>query len=192
MTDSDEHLAGRAMAGDRAAFEVLVRRHKAGLYGFCRRYVGDPDEAYDVLQDAFAAAWTGLGRYDPGRPFVAWFRTIALNKCRDFGRRRTVRRLFLAAFEREEAQRAPPTSGGPPDPQDARLERLEREIAALPTAYKEALLLTTLGGLSHHDAAAELGVTVKAIEMRVYRAKRQLAGRLGEGDPEFPKGRAED
>lgn len=183
MTDSDEHLAGRAGAGDQAAFELLVRRHKAGLYGFCRRYVGDPDDAYDVLQDAFAAAWTGLGRYDARRPFAAWLRTIALNKCRDFGRRRSVRRLFLAAFAREETLRTSPSAfSASIDPRDERMERLEREIAALPTAYKEALLLTTLGGLSHQDAAAELGVTVKAIEMRVYRAKRQLAGRLGADD----------
>lgn len=183
MTDSDEQLAARAKAGDHSAFEALVRRHKSAMYGFCRRYVGDADEAYDVLQDAFAAAWTGLDRYDVRRPFVAWLRTIALNKCRDHGRRRGVRRLLLAAFEREQVIAVPPpTSDATPNLLDERLERLDRAIADLAPPYKEALILTTLGGLSHQEAAAELGVSIKAVEMRVYRAKRLLAARLGEED----------
>lgn len=187
MTATEESLATQAKAGDRQAFEALVRLHKGPLYGFCRRYVGDADDAYDVVQDAFAAAWTALGRYDPRRPFGAWLRTIALNKCRDFGRRRTVRRLFLSAFEREEAHRSDPFGADVAgDGQRDRLERLDREIAALPPAYKEALLLTTLGDLSQQDAAATLGVSVKALEMRVYRAKRLLAARLG--DPDVPPG----
>lgn len=178
MKESDESLAARAKAGDRQAFEVLVRRHKAGLYGFCRRYVGDADEAYDLVQDAFASAWTGLPRYDDRRPFGAWLRTIALNKCRDFSRRRSVRRLFLAAFAREQAPSFAKSEREAAETTEARLNDLNREIARLPTAYKEALLLTALGGLSQQDAATELGVSVKSIEMRVYRAKRKLALRL--------------
>ncbi len=184
MTENDESLAARAKAGDRPAFEDLVRRHKAGLYGFCRRYVGDADDAYDLVQDAFASAWTGLPRYDERRPFGAWLRTIALNKCRDLSRRRSVRRLFLAAFAREQAPSFANSEGEAAETAEARLNGLNREIARLPTAYKEALLLTALGGLSQQDAAAELGVSVKAIEMRVYRAKRQLALRLNM-DPEL-------
>ena len=178
MTKNDESWAARAKAGDRQAFEVLVRKHKAGLYGFCRRYVGDANEAYDLVQDAFASAWTGLPRYDDRRPFGAWLQTIALNKCRDFSRRRSVRRLFLAAFAREQAPAFASSEQEAVETAEARLNDLNREIARLPTAYKEALLLTVLGGLSQQDAANQLGVSVKSIEMRVYRAKRQLARRL--------------
>ncbi len=179
MTDSDETLALRARSGDREAFDSLVGRHKSVLYGYCRRYAGDADDAVDILQDAFVAAWMGLSRYDARRPFAAWLRTITLNKCRDFGRRRSVRRLFLARFEREQAPpTAPLQADTPADPQNERLDRLEREIATLPSAYKEALLLTTFGGLSQQQAACELGISVKAIEMRIYRARRQLAVRL--------------
>jgi RNA polymerase sigma factor (sigma-70 family) len=181
VTDSDETLALRARGGDREAFDSLVHRHKGALYGYCRRYVGDADDAVDILQDAFVAAWMGLSRYDARRPFAAWLRAITLNKCRDFGRRRSVRRLFLARFEREQAPlTARLQADTPPDPQDERLDRLEREIAALAPAYKEALLLTTFGGLSQQQAACELGISVKAIGMRIYRAKRELAGRMKE------------
>ncbi len=180
MTESDETLAARGQAGNRAAFEELVRRNKDVLYGFCRRYLGDADDAYDVLQDAFAAAWVGLARYDPSRPFKPWLRTIALNKCRDFGRRRAVRRLLLSAVKREPApETAPPEFDAGGDDDGRRLDRLEREIAALPSAYKEVLILTAFDGLSHQAAADELRISAKAVEMRIYRAKRRLADRLG-------------
>lgn len=180
MTTGDEALAASAKAGDRRAFEELVRRHKTAVYGICRRYLGNADDAYDVLQDAFAAAWMGLFRYDSSRAFGPWLRTIALNKCRDFGRRRAVRRLMLAAVRREPALEAHTADlGAEPDLVEPRLERLDRAIAALPAGYKEVLILTALGGLSQQDAARELGISVKAVEMRVYRAKRLLSTRLG-------------
>lgn len=179
MSDDDEVLAGRARTGDRQAFEVLVRRHKEPLYRFCRRYVGNADDASDVLQDAFVAAWIGLQRYDERRPFAAWLQRITLNKCRDFGRRGLVRRLFLARFEWEQpAEAASAQAAATSDPGTEHLARLDREIAALPPAYKEALLLTTLGGMSHLEAAEQLGVSVKAMEMRIYRAKQRLAERI--------------
>ncbi|QKE89207.1 RNA polymerase sigma factor [Lichenicola cladoniae] len=175
MNESDEALAGQARTGNRQAFEVLVQRHKEPLYRFCRRYIGNADDASDVLQDAFVAAWMGLQRYDERRPFAAWLQRITLNKCRDFGRRGLVRRLFLARFEREQPTEAALTEDGATfDPHTERLARLDREIAALPPAYKEALLLTTLGGMSHLEAAEQLGISVKAVEMRIYRAKQRL------------------
>ena len=188
MSDSDEALAGQAKRGNRKAFEVLVSRHKEPLYRFCRRYVGDADDAVDVLQDAFVAAWMGLPRYDERRPFAAWLQRITLNKCRDFGRRGLVRRLFLARFEREQLpEAASAQAAATSDPHTERLARLDREIAALPPAYKEALLLTTLGGMGHRDAAAQLGISTKAVEMRVHRAKQRLTERMNEGAALHPE-----
>ncbi|WP_205880441.1 RNA polymerase sigma factor [Lichenicoccus roseus] len=181
MKDSDEALAALARTGDRQAFEVLVRRYKEPLYRFCRRYVGNADDASDVLQDAFVAAWMGLQRYDERRSFAAWLQRITLNKCRDFGRRGLVRRLFLTRFEREQpAEAASAQAAATADPNTERLARLEREVAALPPAYKEALLLTTFSGKSHLDAAKQLGISVKAVEMRIYRAKQRLAGLMSD------------
>ena len=179
---SDEALAARARTGDRAAFDALVRRHKGALYGFVRRYLGSADEGYDVLQETFLSAWLALGRYDPSRPFAPWLRTIALNKCRDFSRRRTVRRLFLRAFARETADER--TTAHVDAERDAaaaldrRLARLDRAIADLPALYKEPLLLTTVSGLSHKETAAMLETTPKAVEMRLARARARLAAVL--------------
>ena len=169
---SDGDLVKRAAAGDRAAFEIIVQRHKQPLFHFIRRYLGNRDDAYDLLQDTFVAAWTALGRVDSSRPLAPWLRTIALNKCRDFSRRQTVRRMILSLFAAEaEPQVSDPIS----EPQDRRLDELDWAIARLPAFYKEPLLLTAISGLSHSEAASVLKTTPKAIEMRLRRARQKLA-----------------
>ncbi len=183
MSKDENLLAVRAQAGDARAFDALVAREKAGLYSFVRRYVGDPDHAYDIVQDTFVAAWRALRRYDPARPFGVWLRRIALNKCRDFSRRARVRRLAMAAFAVEPSRPSLEANAGVTG-QEELLARLDRAIARLPALYKDPLLLTTAGGLSHEAAAGVLGVSAKAVEMRLYRARRRLAEILqadGEG-----------
>ena len=177
--NSDHHLLSRAASGDRPAFEVIVRRYKQPLFRFIRRYLGNSDDAYDVLQDTFVAAWTAVGRFDISRPLMPWLRMIALNKCRDFSRRQTVRRMVLSIFSTEFERQ---TASDAADPQSERLEELDQAIAGLPLFYKEPLLLTAVSGLSHHEAAAMLKTTPKAIEMRIRRARRKLAKLLPPGE----------
>lgn len=179
----DETLASRAQQGDRKAFETLVGRHKEALYRLLRRYLGDADEAYDLLQDTLISVWEGLPRYDPKRSFFAWTRAIALNKCRDFSRRQRFRTWFAQILVTEpktdplspaEQAELAETEGQ----QEHRLRRLDAAIAALPALYKEPLVLTTVDGLSQEAVAAILGTTTKAIEMRLRRARHSLAHAL--------------
>jgi len=58
----------RAARGDEQAFARLVTLHKAGLYGYIRRFVGDADEAHDLLQQTLLSAWLAIDRYDVARP----------------------------------------------------------------------------------------------------------------------------
>jgi len=177
----DASLAVAARDGDEAAFAAIMRRHKGWLYQFIRRYVTDRDDAYDVLQESFVSAWGALSRFDPERPFEAWLRRIALNKCRDRARRNAVRRAALRVLGLAEAaassQSIAPAADSAASADEA-LRRLEGAIARLPRQLKEPLVLTMLEGLSHKDAGALLGINAKAVETRVYRAKRQLAALL--------------
>jgi RNA polymerase sigma-70 factor (ECF subfamily) len=171
-------LIARARAGERGAVADLIARHKHWLYRFIRRYVGDADDAQDVLQESFVAAVMNLARYDAGRPFDIWLRRIALNKCRDRARRMAVRRAIglerAHADALEDIVDLAPTADLSLQSAQA-LRALDQAIAALPKALKEPLVLTVLEGLSHKEAGALLGLSVKAIEVRVYRAKRHLA-----------------
>lgn len=177
--ETDASLSARALKGDRQAFDCLVQRYQDPLYRFIRRYVGDPAETYDLLQDTFVAAWQGLSRYDPKRPALVWLRRIALNKCRDWSRRRKVRGFFYGAAPLEKADTVPPQAPDTEsDRNEAALARLDRAIAQLPSQLKEPLLLTAFEGLSQEAAGQLLGVSAKAIETRVYRARKQLAALL--------------
>lgn len=181
MTDtggeSDAALVKRALSGDDTAFARLMGRHKQWAYRFVRRYVGNADDAYDVLQDTFFSAWLALGRYQTGRPFDIWLRRIALNKCRDRARRESVRRVFARLTgDDAEAIDLPDTAAGPESSvaTGQEIEDLERSLAALPRSLKEPLLLTALEGLSHQEAGELLGLNAKAVEMRIYRARERL------------------
>jgi RNA polymerase sigma-70 factor (ECF subfamily) len=180
--ESGESAPARAAAGDRAAFTELVRETKAGLYRFIRRYVGDADEAYDLLQDTYASAWLAIRRYDPGRSFDAWVRVIAINKCRDWSRRRQVRRILrgVADLSSPEALAVADESADV-ERRSAELDEarhLAIAVAALPANLKEPLLLTAVEGRSQAEAAAILGVTPKAVETRLARARQKLATSL--------------
>lgn len=180
---SDASLAVAARQGDQAAFGHIMRRHKGWLYQFIRRYVADKDDAYDVLQESFVSAWSALARFDPERPFEAWLRRIALNKCRDRARRNAVKRAALAVLawtgQQSEAATPPVESASAAD---RALKRLEAAIGDLPRALKEPLILTMLEGLSHKETGELLGINAKAVETRVYRAKRRLALALDRAD----------
>lgn len=179
----DADLVARALKGEDVAFTQLMRRHKADLFRFARRYTGDPDAALDVVQDSFVSAWKALGRYDERYPFGVWLRAIALNKCRDRSRRLLLRRLVLGQADPEgrEAQSRPDPA---PDAEATLIDRqrraaLDRALAALPAGLKEPLILTVFDGYSQQEAGAMLGLSAKAVEVRVYRARRRLAEILG-------------
>ena len=191
--ESPANLSARAAGGDRAAFGALMQQTKTALFRFVRRYVGDEQDAWDLLQETYSAAWINIRRYDPTRPFEAWIRTIALNKCRDWSRRRFVRRLIRGDVDLASPEALAVANGD--EPADERMEagdrlaRLNEAISLLPPHLKAPLLLTAIEGRSQAEAAEILGVTVKTVETRVARARRKLFDILGgAGDvPPAPK-----
>ena len=181
MEDSDGALAARALQGDDAAFALLISRHKGWAYQFVRSYVGNSADAYDVLQETFFSAWRALSRYEQDRPFEFWLRRIALNKCRDRNRRETVRRLIGARSAGEDSDEIQDPAPGPSavTEGDQELRLLESHIAKLPRSLMEPLLLTALEGLSQEQAGKLLGISAKAIETKVYRARMRLSAVYG-------------
>ncbi len=175
---NDGELAALALTGRQVAYGELMRRYREPVFRLVRSHIGDPDEALDVVQETFVAAFASIGRYDGSRPFRHWINRIALNKCRDWGRRRAVRRLFRFALPLDAAiEIVDTTVTGEAVIDDARaLARVAKAIAALPANLKEPLILTAVDGLSQADAATVLGISEKAVEVRIYRARKALNG----------------
>lgn len=183
---TDAQLVAGVLQGEDTAFTALMRRHKSWLFLFIRRHTPTAEDAWDVLQDSFASAWKALASYDAARPFEVWLRRIALNKCRDRARKETVRRRMMSFLGLPPGRPGEPTdpSAAADDAQIASqtLARLNAALEKLPARLKEPLVLTALQGLSQKEVAELIGVTPKVVEMRVYRARKQLAAMLDPDD----------
>lgn len=177
---SDRELAAFARAGQQQVYRELLRRYKTPVFRLIQSNIGDPDEAMDLTQETFVAGFGAIGRYDADRPFRLWIARIALNKCRDWGRRRAVRRFFYGATSLDGSTEAADAAASVvvDDSNEAALTNLDRAIATLPTQLKEPLLLTAFEGLSQIAAGEALGISAKAVETRVYRARKLLAEAL--------------
>ena len=187
MTGGDDGaLAGRAAAGDEPAVGQLMRRHKAPLFRLLRRLAGNDEDALDLVQESFVAAWRSLGSYDPARPFEAWLRRIAINKARDRGRRNAVRRFVAALLPGlgDTGVIADPSPSPETVASDKQaLRRLDAAITALPASLKEPLVLTAIDGMSQFAAGELLGISEKAVETRVRRARAALRDTIGDPAP---------
>ena len=159
---------------------MLMQRHKAMLLRYVRRYVRDADDALDVVQESFLAAWRAIGRYDEGRSrFDVWLRRIALNRCRDRARWMALRGLFVRDAEAAAYAPDPGPDGEMQTITRQRLSALDQALQDLPPTLKDALVLTALEGLSQREAGEILGVSAKAVELRAHRARLRLAAALG-------------
>jgi RNA polymerase sigma factor (sigma-70 family) len=171
----DARLVQAARAGDQRASAAIVNRHKAALHALVTRITGDGDAALDIVQEAYVAAFGALDRYDPARPLRAWLARIAINKARDWQRRRSVRR-FLGGIWPGGHDAASDTPGADRIVSGREeVARLQRALDSLPSRLREVIVLRTIEGLDQAETAALLGISAKAVETRLYRARRSLA-----------------
>ena len=174
---SDGELAALTLAGRHSAFSEIMQRHKEPIYRLMLGYVGSPDDALDLVQECFVSAYRNLESYDPERPLRAWLARIAINKCRDWARRRAVRKFFTFAKPMDAAAGVAdhsPLADKTAEDREA-LAVLRKAIATLPRSLMEPLVLRTIEGLSQAEVAAALGISEKAVETRLYRARARLA-----------------
>jgi RNA polymerase sigma-70 factor (ECF subfamily) len=179
---SDADLVALALAGRQEAYSELLARYRETVFRLVRATTRDPSEALDITQEVFISAFSALARYDSARPLAVWLRRIALNKCRDWARRRKVRSFFTGASPLDEAWSISDDTV-PVDVQvsdRAELARVAAAIAQLPSRLREVLVLRAVDGLSHAEAAEVLAVSEKTVETRLYRARSKLKQMLGE------------
>ena len=185
-SDPDLSLVRALQDGDERALDELMTRHQGPLLGMIYRHVGDSALARDLLQETFVRAYFGIGQFKPQAKFISWLCSIATNLCRDHarskrGRQARVTRSFdeMTDMEREIPD-ASAQSSQPDDAMEKReaLEALDEAIGQLPHDLKAALILFALEGRPQQECAEILGVTPKAVETRVYRARKILESRI--------------
>jgi RNA polymerase sigma-70 factor, ECF subfamily len=167
--DEDAALVARAQAGDREAFEQLVRRHAEHLYAVVVRLVPDRRDAEEVTQEAFMRAWRGIGRFKGDARFFTWLYRIAINEARRHAQRRPP-----PAASIDEPGLDPADTRPAPDRQaehDDLRAVLERAIRSLDPDYRVPLILRDVQGLSTAEAAAIMGLREAAFKSRLHRAR---------------------
>jgi len=176
----DDELLGRFVAGRRDeagedAFAALVERHGPMVLGVCRRVLGDRHEAEDAFQATFLVLARKAGAIARREQLASWLHGVASRTARD-ARARADRR-------RAREQKALAISFAQTGP-DIGLERgelraiLDEELARLPAAYRGAVVLCELDGLSRQVAAQQLGIPEGTLSSRLARAKDLLRHRL--------------
>ncbi|VAV92919.1 RNA polymerase sigma factor cnrH [hydrothermal vent metagenome] len=175
--DDDRSLIVRTLEKDDHAFTLLMRRFKLPLYRFAIAHVNDADDAEDIVQETFVAAYRNLARYNPKYEVSTWLYRIALNKCRDLGRKRKTRHFLQRMTPMLEEQVSRFSALGDPEThllEQNELQILAKKIVALPTKLREPLILCAIENLSQKQAGRILGISPKAVETRVYRARKLL------------------
>ena len=163
MVEKDKILIRAAQSGDRAAFGVLVERYQDMVYGICYRMASDPVEAEDLAHDAFVEAFLKIGQLAAPEKFGGWLRTLTLNICRMWYRRRSPATSELV----EESVVAP-------DDEDTQHTRVVWALARLRAEQRLLLVLHYWEGMSYEEVAAFLAVPKGTVMSRLYRARQAL------------------
>ena len=169
-------LIAEAAKGSKAAFNRVMNEQAPRLQNIALRMMGNKSDAEDAVQEALAAAWFKLASFDLSRPISPWLTRITVNKCRDLLRKRRIRQFFEFHSDNEAGMIVADDAPDPRAELPARqaLEVMQKEITRLPAALREPFVLVTFGENSQAEAAHILGISEKAVETRIYRARNHL------------------
>ena len=181
---TERDLILRAQAGESAAFGELVQRYMRRAYFAALGFVGSPEDAMDLSQDAFARAYRARKRINPDMPFYTWFYQILRRLCFNFIRDRKLYRTKLrdqkswivddAAFRARE--RNPQRNI---EREQTRL-RVRQAIGTLPDREREVLVLKEFESLKYREIAEVIGIPIGTVMSRLYSARRNLASAIEE------------
>jgi RNA polymerase sigma-70 factor (ECF subfamily) len=179
--DDDDRLTADLARNLDGHFETLVLAHQDRLYTIALRMLGDPRDAEEAAQDALVRAYRALATYEPARirdlRLRGWLATIVLNLCRTRSTRRAARGPAPASIDVDAStaghvpEPVAPVTAGPAataERRDARSTWAAR-LAALPPAYRAAVVLRHVDGLSYPETAAALGRPEGTVKAQVHR-----------------------
>jgi len=171
-------LVALAQAGDERAFEDLVRPYCPRLRRVLLRVTRDGEVADDALQEALIRAWQNIDRFQRRSSFFTWLTRIAINEAyRGMQRNRAAATLPL---DDAVGERVPAWGDRPDETFESRefLAAADSALARLTIAYREAVVLRDVEGLSTSEAARVLDIGERALKSRLHRGRMALRREL--------------
>ncbi|MHC4294033.1 MAG: RNA polymerase sigma factor [Planctomycetota bacterium] len=186
-TIDDGELLRRHLAGDKSAFEALMKLYRRELYSFLVRFTGDPTLAEDVFQEAFLQIHLSAAAFDPSRRFKPWLFTIAANKARDAMRSRMRRQAapLNAAVTTDSDARTTyadlmPSNIPAPDESILNLETrqgVQSIVKEMPDNLRVVLLLSYFHEFPYKEIAEILALPLGTVKSRLHAAVKHFAER---------------
>ena len=182
MDEDERMLVVRAQQGDQRAFEALVSRYDRRVLGLAYDMAGDSEDARDIFQETFLAAYRALSGFRMESDFFTWLYRIAVNKALTFRRRNARQRAsVLREGDLPEAQAL--TGGVPDTPEEvvlrAELERqIEAALSALSPQERMAFALCHRQGFKVRQAAAFMRCSEGAVKSYLFRAREKAKAAL--------------
>jgi RNA polymerase sigma factor (sigma-70 family) len=176
-------LMASAQAGDRVAYETLLRESVPVIQAAARRQGVPADQVDDVVQEVLISVHRARRTYDPARSFTAWLQVIAERRAIDHLRRsnRQRAREIYAPYDYEaHADRTADPARGVDDADGA--SRVDRVLAELPERQREAVKALVLNEQSLAEASAATSRSQGALKVNLHRALKALRSKLGQGD----------
>lgn len=167
----EQELARHCSQGERLAEDELYRRYAARVYTLCRRYVGDDDEAKDLMQESLIRALDKIStfKYLGKGSLYGWISRIAINKALNQIRRKRWRTVSLDLWTQDTL----------PEPTEQEMEAIPEEkllewISKLPDVRRTVFNLYCIDGYSHREISEMLGISEKGSASSLAKARRQL------------------
>jgi RNA polymerase sigma-70 factor (ECF subfamily) len=167
----DPTLVALCLAGRRAAFDVIVERHRRQVYQLCYRYVGNHEDAADLAQDAFIRAFKGLKGFKGASSLATWLYRIAVNVCLNRLALKTPKGEPFEPTERVDLRAERPDVALL---RDERAAEVRAAIGQLPPKQRATLVLRVYHDLPHEEIAGILGTSVGAAKANLFHALANL------------------
>jgi RNA polymerase sigma-70 factor, ECF subfamily len=187
MQPADDEVVAEIRGGNRASFEVLMRRYNQRLYRVARAIVGDDAEAEDVMQQGYVNAYLHLEQFAERALFSTWLIRIvineALSRVKTAGRMQRLDDLSNGTGATIDRMRSPE-----PDPEQRAYSSelaqvIEKAVATLPDTFRGVFVLRDIEGMSTLETAECLGLNADTVKTRLHRARallrRELTARVG-------------
>ena len=176
----DTHLVTASQQGDQDAFASLVQRHQRRVFNMVLRMLQDYEEASEITQEAFLAAWMGLPSFRGEARFATWLYRIAYNCALKQLERRKRERYLRAAIEAEQILEEVNKQKQAEDILELRARQaiVREQLEKLPTKYRIVLTLRHLHEMTYEEMADILTLPIGTIKTHLFRARHLLKERL--------------
>jgi len=179
--EGDLDLVRRAADGDRAAFHGIVDRYADDLYRVAVSMVGNPEDAEDILQETFFAAFRRIQTFEGRSALKTWLIGILVRQVGKHRRYWKIRKwVSLQSLTGEaKADYRRKTAVDPAGRMEASLD-VRAMLESLSRKYREAIVLREIQGLSYEEIGEALGIPIGTVESRLFRARQELKEKFGD------------